>query len=414
MGESPNPDWTSQWQALARPWLEAWNDMARRSRPQAAPQRPAGFEQWARSLGGGAQGETMERVIEAARGQAAFMQSMLGALAGGNAGTGVPWMDALREGMASPDLFEHPMARVFRDGSAQWQHAMAPFMRGATPDAGVGEALRAPFEMPAFGLLREHQEHYQRAGLAWIEYREQLDRYNALMLDAAKRGFEHFERKLAEREQPGRQIDSLRALYDLWVDAAEEGYAEVALSHEFREVYGALVNAQMRVRAQMQKEAERAAAQFGMPTRSEVDTLGKRLQELRREVRGRETVADLAAAIAALREEVAALKAAQASPARPAPSGAEDGEVLRRVDTPRTATPKRSAAKAASRATKTAKATGAAGSFASRIGQYAENSLGKGRAAPAAKKAAKAPARATGTKTVPAATAPRRGRKGDK
>ena len=397
MGESPNPDWASQWQALARPWLDAWTDMARRADPHAVPPRSDAFEQWTRLLrpgGGGAQGETMERMLEAARGQAAFMQSMLGALAGGQGDAGTAWLDALRNGPANPGLFEHPMARAFREGSRQWQHALEPFMSGAGRDATAGEALRAPLEMPAFGLMREHQEHYQRAGLAWIEYRQQLERYNALMLDAAKRGYAHFEQKLAEREQPGRQIDSLRALYDLWVDAAEEGYAEVALSQEFREVYGDLVNAQMRVRAQIQQEAERVAAEFGLPTRSEIDTLGRRLQEMRREWRGQGRVADLAAEIAALRDEVAALKAAQAGAAPgfpPEDGGDESGEeVLRRVDSPR---PKRAAPKGA--ATRPA-AAGAAGSFASRIGKYAESSLGKGRAAPARKAAGKATGKVAG------------------
>ncbi|MBN8726225.1 MAG: pha synthase subunit protein [Xanthomonadales bacterium] len=411
MGESPNPDWASQWQALARPWLDAWTDMAQRANPQAAPRRPDGFEQWSRLFGSaGGQGETIERMLEAARGQAAFMQSMLGALAGGQGQPGAAWADALRNGPANPALFEHPMARAFREGSQQWQHAMESFTRGAGKGLDAGEALRAPFEMPAFGLLREHQEHYQRAGLAWIDYREQLERYNALMLDAAKRGFAHFERKLAEREQPGRQIDSLRALYDLWVDAAEEGYAEIALSHEFREVYGDLVNAQMRVRAQMQKEAERVAAEFGMPTRSEIDTLGQRLQELRRELRRRDGATDLAAEIAALRDEVAALKAAQAAaPAAHPPEAASeaDGEVLRRVDSPRPArgaAQKRTAARPAT--------TGAAGSFASRIEKYAESSLGKGRATPVKKAAATTPARTDKAKSVPAGATPRRSKKG--
>ena len=43
-------------------------------------------------------------------------------------------------------------------------------------------------------------------------------------------------------------MTSARALFDLWIDAAEEAYAQVALSPEFREVYGAYVNAQMRLR----------------------------------------------------------------------------------------------------------------------------------------------------------------------
>src|SRR6185312_15381523 len=102
------------------------------------------------------------------------------------------------------------------------------------------------------------------------------------------------------------------ALYDLWVDAAEESYAEIALSREFREIYGALVNAQMRVRSQMQQEVERIATDFGMPTRSELDSIGQRLHDLRRELRNGSSGAsnDLAREVADLRREVAELKAA--------------------------------------------------------------------------------------------------------
>ncbi|MGH8122753.1 MAG: poly(R)-hydroxyalkanoic acid synthase subunit PhaE, partial [Rudaea sp.] len=101
----------------------------------------------------------------------------------------------------------------------------------------------------------------------------------------SQRGFELFDGKLAERSEPGRAIDSLRALYDLWVDAAEEAYAEVALSDEFAKVYGELANAQMRARAQIQAEVERVSTDLGMPTRSELNSVHKRLHDLRRELR---------------------------------------------------------------------------------------------------------------------------------
>jgi class III poly(R)-hydroxyalkanoic acid synthase PhaE subunit len=118
-----------------------------------------------------------------------------------------------------------------------------------------------------------------------------------------------FEDKLAERGEPGRQVDSVRGLYDLWVDAAEDAYAEIALSQEFREVYGALVNAQMRVRRNVQKEVERVATDLGMPTRSEIDSMGKRLHALHRDAKNRaEALPELMAEVAALRAEVERLR----------------------------------------------------------------------------------------------------------
>jgi BMFP domain-containing protein YqiC len=115
-----------------------------------------------------------------------------------------------------------------------------------------------------------------------------------------------FEDKLRERAQPGQQLTSARALFDLWIDAAEEAYAEIALSPEFRSAYGALVNAQMRVRQGVQREVEQAAAQVGMPTRTEIDAAHRRIAELERALRRMRDGADVAPA--------AAPRAAKAAP----------------------------------------------------------------------------------------------------
>jgi class III poly(R)-hydroxyalkanoic acid synthase PhaE subunit len=156
-------------------------------------------------------------------------------------------------------------------------------------------------------------------GKAWLDYQHETNRYNALIARASRRAFEVFEDKLAERGEPGRQIDSARGLYDLWVDAAEDAYAEVALSDEFREVYGALVNAQMRVRRNVQKEVERVAIDLGMPTRTEIDSMGQRLHALHRDAKNRaEVLPDLVAEVAALRAEVERLKAAGGTAGKPA------------------------------------------------------------------------------------------------
>ncbi|GAA0704218.1 class III poly(R)-hydroxyalkanoic acid synthase subunit PhaE [Dokdonella soli] len=409
MGESPNPDWMNQWQAFARQYLSAWQDASRGgvTAPQPSASAPwhEGFEQWSRLFAaGGGQSETIDRVIDSAKSYAAFMQSMIAAFTANAQGDGAPWTDALRQGFAIPagaSLFEHPMARAWQGLAGQGGNGFAQFMSAlgalrSPPPADFGE-LKAWLNLPAFGVMREHQEHYQKMAVTWVDYQEQMRRYNALMLRASQRGFELFEGKLAEREQPGRQIESLRALYDLWVDAAEEGYAEIALSMEFREAYGALVNAQMRVRSQVQQEVERVSVDFGMPTRSELNSIGERLQALRREVRGRGKGSDdaLANEVAALREEFAALKAAMKGARPTANEAAETG-----IDPEpgRSAPPKKRARRARvvaqpavvpaskkkrkAKATRDAKDDTAAPSknFASRIAKFANASLGTARA----------------------------------
>jgi hypothetical protein len=147
-----------------------------------------------------------------------------------------------------------------------------------------GEWMKS-LSTPTFGYSREQQERMQALLRAHSEHEAATAAYHALLAKAGQRGMEYFEEKLAERSEPGRQIESARALYDLWVDAAEEAYAQIALSPEFRAAYGEMVNAQMRLKARVQDEIGRHAASMGLPTRTEMDGTHEKIRDLRRELR---------------------------------------------------------------------------------------------------------------------------------
>lgn len=325
------------WQAMSRQYWEAWSDATRKAFGHGASAPDAantpwheGLEQWSRMFSSqGSQSETLERLLTGVKAYFALLQSLATKTAGKD-GEANPqaWADALRESFNFPGadaaMFDNPLARALGEIAGKGAKGFDDMMKGVMPFA---EETRAMFGLPAFGYLREHQEHYQKFAQAMLDYQQQTNRYNVLIARASRRGFELFEDKLAGREEPGRQIDSVRALYDLWVDSSEEAYSKIALSPEFREVYGALVNAQMRVRKHVQAEVERIATDLGMPTRSEIDSIGKRLHEVRRDLKHRdERAPDLAAEVAALRAEVQALKASRKSgavsrPARQAAAG---------------------------------------------------------------------------------------------
>ncbi|MBN8884741.1 MAG: class III poly(R)-hydroxyalkanoic acid synthase subunit PhaE [Rudaea sp.] len=355
-------DWLKDWDALQRQYFNAWSDLAQKAPfsmpPHAAPtgfpgafpftaQPPSGFpgfapfgafagappaqgapwqeglEQWTRLFANAdKQNETAERMIASAKTYAAMMQSLFAAPGAGDA-TANPaqtWFDGLRGGFAAAgapnipgfDPATNPFAKALREvackgaqGFAELPAAFAPYLEQMRKEG------LSWLQMPAFGLAREHQEHYQRTALAFFEYQRALREYNQLMFKASQRGFELLEQRLADRAEPGRAIESMKALYDLWVDAAEDAYAEIALSEEFSKAYGELANAQMRLRKQIQTEIERVSRELGMPTRTELDSISKRLHELRRELRengGAQADTELEAQVAALRGEVAALK----------------------------------------------------------------------------------------------------------
>lgn len=333
------PDTTraqDDWQKLSTQYWNAWSDATRKAFGANAGADESGklpwhegLEQWARMFDAGkaqnTQSETVERLLAGARSYFSLLQSL--AEKGGAAKLDPQgWSDRVREAFNFPGadaaFFDNPLARAMRELAGQGAKGFEQMMDSLQP--AMREA-RALLDMPAFGYAREHQEHYQRMAKAWLDYQHETNRYNALIARASRRAFEVFEDKLAERSEPGRQIDSVRGLYDLWVDAAEDAYAEVALSDEFREVYGALVNAQMRVRKHMQLEVEKVSNDLGVPTRTEIDSIGKRVHDLHRDAKDHAAShAALLAEVAALRAEVEQLKGAKprAPGARKAPAKA--------------------------------------------------------------------------------------------
>jgi len=179
-----------------------------------------------------------------------LLQWTLGALRGGVAGGFDPWLAQMA---ASLD---------------QWRRDSAPWL-----------------QMPGLGLGRNHHARWQSFSRAQQDYQSRSQAYVEQLRAALDQAFERFQAKLSEHETLGSQLTSARALFDLWIEAAEEAYAGVALSEEFGEIYGAYANAHMRLRAAVQQEVEQIASQYGMPTRSEMDAAHKRIAELERVVR---------------------------------------------------------------------------------------------------------------------------------
>ncbi|MGY1409646.1 class III poly(R)-hydroxyalkanoic acid synthase subunit PhaE [Luteimonas sp. A611] len=274
---------------LARQYWAAWGDALRGTTPgggQAGTHTwQDAIESWTRHAHGGRSGvnDALERFNSQARDWYGHMQQVAAQFAGRDHTAGditQAWKQAL--GAAGTNPFPE-MLRSMRGqglgGLDQWVEDASPWL-----DAMRGEGM-SWLRMPAFGLGREHQERLQQLAQSLLEYEESKNAYNALMLKATQQAFTIFEDKLAAHEEPGRQIETPRALFDLWIDAAEEAYAEIALSQEFRQAYGQMVDAQMRLRAGMQRQVEQMCSTLGMPTRTEVDAAHRKIVELERALR---------------------------------------------------------------------------------------------------------------------------------
>lgn len=328
-------------EALARQYWDAWGEALRQGQAQAAPAAAApgsgdaapGWRQvmdgWARWMPEDAS-PTAQEAVERFRNQA---------------GDWLGTMQQVAVRFAGRDSTSEEVAQAWREavegqGERLMQWTLGAARGGSAPGAdpwlqqaaGLFEAWRregAPWlDMPAFGLGRNHQARWQGLARAQQEYQERSQAYAAQLKHAIEQAFKLFESKLARHEGAGSQLTSARAMFDLWIEAAEEAYSAVALSEEFQRVYGAFTNAQMRLRAAVQQEVEQLSERLGMPTRTEMDAAHRRIAELERLVRrlaagagvasGEAAGAPPAASARPRRKAKASAPKAEASPARKA------------------------------------------------------------------------------------------------
>ncbi|KAF1710608.1 class III poly(R)-hydroxyalkanoic acid synthase subunit PhaE [Pseudoxanthomonas kalamensis DSM 18571] len=288
---------SGDFESLARQYWSAWGDALRQGGASgfasAQPNWQQAMQWWSQLVPGSGAGVDAMGAIHRFNQQASDWYGQMQQIAAQFAGTdssadqiGHAWREAIGANAANGN----PFADLFRmmQGQGQrslqgWLDQLAPVINGMLESAGQQGAQW--LHLPAFGPAREHEERWQALALAQEEYQKISAEYNAALLRVMEHALQRFEDKLAEHESPGLQLASARALFDLWIDAAEEAYAEAALSDEFRHLYGALSNAQMRLLASVQGEVERFCSLLGMPSRTEVDAAHRKINALERAMR---------------------------------------------------------------------------------------------------------------------------------
>ena len=359
----PASDFIRDYQTLAQ---QSWNTWTKQLQQPPQPSLNPFAPPPASPVAGG---EVLERTLAGLKGYFDWMQ---GAAAGGAAPTG-DWRQQLQQMFANPSQpsFAQAFAGIDTAGAQgfakQWQSWMQNAQNQGMPGMPGMSGMPNAFEsMPAFGQHREQQLQQQAMAEAVMESMQASARYQGLIQKASAQGMQRLQEKLAQHAEPGHQIDSMKGLYDLWVDASEEGYAEIAMSDEFRDVYGDMVNTQMRVRQMQQQQTEQLCQQMGMPTRSEVSSLGERLQALRREFRASQSSSapdEPEDELVVVKRELSALKRKLASAAAPAATKAAPVKrastkkkvVAKKVASKKAATKKTAAKKAVAKTPSTRK-----------------------------------------------------------
>jgi class III poly(R)-hydroxyalkanoic acid synthase PhaE subunit len=166
---------------------------------------------------------------------------------------------------------------------------------------------------PAIGYMREDQEKVQTLIKLNLDYQLALLDYVATCAEIGVKCVEVLQQNLQQRVAEGKPIESLRELYDLWVDSCEQAYGDYVSTDKYVEIYGRLVNSLMTLKQHGHMMVDEVLNAVGMPTRREIRTLVHRMHEVRWEGKA------LRAEIEILKEQhQASLKEKQARPPAPA------------------------------------------------------------------------------------------------
>jgi class III poly(R)-hydroxyalkanoic acid synthase PhaE subunit len=263
-----------------------------------------------------------------------------------------------REGLAFWDLPFDNLARTLSAGMP----VPGDFLKAV--EAGRATDLRAQVDRflsaPAIGYARESQEQVQKFARLMLEYEKAMANFQAGFGDLGSRSMEAFRKRLEARATDNGPVNSVREIFNLWVDACEEVYADYALSDDHARRYGQMVNALMAVKQQGAQLVDEGLEAMNMPTRGDLGMLQRRLHDtrcdyqrlraeaeaMRTELEGLSSAAieleTLRAELEQLRKDVKALAAAPAARA----DAAGDGGEAPAAAAPSKAAPKRTRAPA--------------------------------------------------------------------
>jgi class III poly(R)-hydroxyalkanoic acid synthase PhaE subunit len=191
-------------------------------------------------------------------------------------------------------MWKHPMQGNWQEAVAapamQWMNFWQSIMVQPPKEFGMFDRSMNSFgeqmlSTPPIGITRELQEKWQTAGLYWMELQAQQKEYQAVLTRIGLLALEKMQQKLLNAASTDLKIDTLRKLYQIWVDSGEEAYAEIVTTREYQEVNSKWVNAMLRWKGHVQDMADQWLGSMGLPNRRELNNNHRRVTELKRSLR---------------------------------------------------------------------------------------------------------------------------------
>ena len=192
-------------------------------------------------------------------------------------------------------------------------------------DPLLGFWSQAMEQTPRLGMLQHHQAQAQTLSKSLVRYQRASRAYAELVANMAEQALAELgpalERRLSAEESPR---PGLQELYDIWLTVNEGAYERMLSSERYAKLSGELSNSHSALQRDAQVMMDEVLKRFSLPTRKELASTQKRLQQVRRQTRHTmgEELAELRGEMDALREEVRRLR--EDATAKPRGPGGRD------------------------------------------------------------------------------------------
>lgn len=137
--------------------------------------------------------------------------------------------------------------------------------------------------MPSIGYTRESQDKYKKLNRLMLAYQKALHDYNVAMAKVTMEALTAFQHDAMTAMNEADSALSFKDLHNIWTQAAERVYGAYVMTEDYTEMYGSLVNKMMAVKQQTARIMDEMFEAMNIPTRKEMNTLNKRVQEVRRQ-----------------------------------------------------------------------------------------------------------------------------------
>lgn len=185
------------------------------------------------------------------------------------------------------NIFEN-MLSGYQNLNANFQNAVAPIAKMVTPN------------------------QYTKNAAEWSDIADRMAIFNIknaelqfMMYQQGAKVMDKLVESVSNKIENGTEISSMTALYQEWLNIGDKVYVELFESDDYSKLMAEVSAMQLKLRKEMDAQAEKFLAGYPVATRSEMDELYKVIYDLKKEVRQLEKMLDIDGEVATTEETTA-------------------------------------------------------------------------------------------------------------